>query len=541
MSKEIFLKNDAKEILLDGINELANVVRITLGPNGKNVIIQDEFKKPFITNDGATIARELILSNPTLNVGAELIKEVALKTNDLVGDGTTTATILAVSLINESMKSIKSGVNPLKLKENLELLSNKIVKYLEQNAIIINSYKEIKTIAKIASKSDELANIFEEIVKIIGNNGLIKLENTKNSKTTYEVMDGYILDNGYASSVFANTEIQNCIFDNSHILITNEDIYDINFLNDIFLKMQKTGCSLVIICNSISEPALSNVISLKEKNDLKIAVVNLIDTNNYRDEILKDISYLTNGKFFSKEISNNFNNLSFNDLGFTKKIIINKETTKLINDKEVDEYLKNLEKLIGLATTNFEKEILNHRYYQLAKKYAIIKIGGQTELEITEKMMKAEDALGAINATVKSGVLPGGGSAYIKATSILQYKEYTSKEEKMAVNIMKETLFAPFKQLLLNSEIYFEQELLDNILESEFNYGYNLFNQKVENLIDSNIIDPTLVEIVALKNAVSIACLIITTDALLVDSSYDSLLKKEINNQIIKDSISGMR
>lgn len=536
MGKNIIRGVEARDALLSGIDKLADTIKVTLGPKGRNVVIANEFLNPYITNDGATIAREIELDNRLENVGVELIKEVTQNTNDLAGDGTTTATILAQALLHEGLKYVEDGYNPLILKEEITECVKDIVDKMKQLSCEIKTIEEIKNIARISCGNNEIGDLIGESMSKIGLNGLITIEESQSTETTLDIVNGYELDYGYASS-FLLTDNSKLVadFSDSYILITDSKIDSVDQIVNILEKIIELNGNLVIFCENIDESVLSNLILNKVRNILNVTVVKIADEGEKRKNILKDISIITGGKFISNDLNINLSDIEISDLGRSLQIQVFKEKTIIINGKgninEIEHYINQIENQFKKETVDFEKDILKQRLSRLTGSAAIIKVGALTELEMKEKKMKIEDALCSTKAALKEGILPGGAVTYLYLSQSMDDKNIGSKVLKMALEV-------PFRQLLINSGLD-EEKIYNKVIKQDFGIGYDVVSNKIIDMKKNGIIDPTMVERVALEAAANIVFLILTTENIVIDTSKETLTKKELNDELIESSING--
>lgn len=536
MGKNIIRGLEARNALLSGIDKLADTIKVTLGPKGRNVVIDNEFLNPYITNDGATIAREIELDNRLENVGVELIKEVTQNTNDLAGDGTTTATILAQALLHEGLKYIENGYNPLILKEEITECVKDIVDKMKQLSCEIKTIEEIKNIARISCGNNDIGDLIGESMSKIGLNGLITIEESQSTETTLDIVNGYELDYGYASS-FLLTDNSKLVadFSDPYILITDSKIDSVDQIVNILEKIIELNGNLVIFCENIDESVLSNLILNKVRNILNVTVVKVADEGEKRKNILKDISIITGGKFISNDLNTNLSDIEISDLGRSLQIQVFKEKTIIINGKgninEIEHYINQIENQFEKETVDFEKDILKQRLSRLTGSAAIIKVGALTELEMKEKKMKIEDALCSTKAALKEGILPGGAVTYLYLSQYIKDKNIGSKVLKMALEV-------PFRQLLINSGLD-EEKIYNKVIKQDFGIGYDVVSNKIIDMKKNGIIDPTMVERVALEAAANIVSLILTTENIVIDTSKETLTKKELNDELIESSING--
>ncbi|MGX7582965.1 chaperonin GroEL [Candidatus Vidania fulgoroideorum] len=511
----IKFKNNSRKKLLKGINKLANAVKITLGPKGKNVIIEKDFGSPLVTKDGVTVAKEIELKNKFENLGAQLLKEVSLKTNDIAGDGTTTATVIAQSLINEGLKQLSLGTNPIDLNKGIEkfcILSIKELKKMKKK--IIN--KDIKKVASISSNNDNnIGKIISKAFKKVGKTGVITVEENDTSDINIlDVVKGMQIDQGYISPYFINNEKQCCVFEEPYILICNKKIENINEIIKLLEKLAKLSKPLLIIANDINSEILSTLIINNIRGNIKVSFIKSPGFGERKAEILEDISILTGGKLIGKE--ENIKKIGIKNLGSAKKVKISKDSTIFVNGLGKKRKIKNRVKLIIKQIKNsnseYEKEKLKERIAKLTTGIAVIKVGGVTESEMKEKKYRVEDALNATKAAIESGIVPGGGIALYKVSEKIKNIDTKFKEGK---NVLIRAIKSPMIQILKNSGVE-PKIVMSKIKNTNKNFGFNLKNMKYCNMMKSGIVDPLKVVKYALKNAVSIAKLIIITDCSII-------------------------
>lgn len=545
MNNEIIQGNEARNIILKGVNILADTIKITLGPQGKNVIISNNYLAPYITNDGATIAREINLSDSLYSIGAEIIKDVALRTNELVGDATTTATILAQTLINESFVYINKGVNGVLLNKSLNNLSKIIVDMIRKKSILLNDINDLKRIAKISCGNDHISSLIYSAYEEIGLNTEIILEESNLNKDELVIINGYKFDEGYTSSYFINNEKElTCEFDNPYFLITNHSINNIEILESIIEDINKVDGSLVIFSDEIDDITMSQLISLKLENNLKVVCIKST-SHNSKNDLLNDLAILVGANYYNYEIGKCLDNINLLDLGKSKKIKVFKDYTLIIeadgNKNNVNKRIKMLEKLINSNSSEFEKDIYINRLNRILSKTVILKIGANSKLELKEKKMKTEDAICATKAAIKDGISIGGGTTYLKCAMELESKYHINDDiDKIALNIMIKTLLSPFNQLLNNSAIDINNNLIKEIINSDNNFGYNIKNKCICDLYSYGIIDSTMAQIVAFESAVSIATTLITTECIVIDQKNSNNIQKEKIDFLIKNSENGL-
>lgn len=545
MNEEILRGNIARDAILRGVNYLADTIKITLGPYGRNVIISNDFLTPYITNDGATIAREINLSDSLNNIGAEIIKDVALRTNDLVGDSTTTATVLAQTLINETIKYVNTGINGILLSDSLKKISIIAIDELKKQIIPLNNISDLKNIAQIACGNENIAELILSAYREIGLHAEIVIEENNHNYDELKIINGYKFDEGYISSYFINNEKElACNLENPYYLITNHSISDYNVLESIIEDIKRVNGSLVIFSDEIDEVTMSQLVALKIENNLNIVCIKS-SSHNSKNDILNDISILVNANYYNYETGKILENIKLSDLGRSEKIKVYKDYTLIIGTNNDNESLikrkELLQNFIVNANTEFEKDIYQTRFNKLIGKNAFLRIGANSKIELKEKKMKIEDAICSTKAAIKEGLLIGGGSAYLKSTKKLKEKFIiNSKIDEISLNLMIKTLFSPFNQLLSNSAINSDDDILNKIISSPNNIGYNVKKKVITDLYVDGIIDSALSQIIALESAVSIASILITTECIVLDQSGKNKIQKEKMDFILKNSENGL-
>ncbi|MDF9825628.1 chaperonin GroEL [Breznakia sp. PF5-3] len=545
MKKRILSSDEARASLVNGVNQLADTIKATLGPKGRNVVIANEYTGPYITNDGATIAREFILEEPFENVGVDLVKEVALKTNDLAGDGTTTAVLLAQKMINEGLKYIRDGYNPMLLKNSIQKAVDLAVKHLFQSTQKIVIPLQVRDIATISSGEPAIGEIIAEAIEKIGDNALISIEESKSTATKLEIVKGYKMDEGYVSAYMTNDQVKMCAnLKNPYVLITDEKITAIEQISNILEKLIEINADLVLISDTIREDVLSTLILNKVQGILNVVAIKAPSTHEHRKEILEDIAVVTGGNVICKELGYTLENVEINDLGRAGQISVEKESTMIIegfsNQALFNQRYEQIQNLIHESTTEFEKERLELRLANLSESAAILKVGAMSELEMKEKKMKIEDALCAVRVAMKEGILPGGGLAYFNTAKYLESFSKEMIEDTVGFRIVIDSLKEPVKQLLMNAGVEDVTERLKKLETADAVSAYDIHSLTLVDMFEAGIIDPSTVERVALQSASSIASLILTTESILVDTSMESIIKKELNDQVIQDSNAGL-
>jgi len=527
MAKQILFNEVSRTTLKRGMDKLANAVKVSLGPKGRNVILDKGFGSPTITNDGVTIAKEIELEDKGENIGAELLKEVATKTNDVAGDGTTTAVVLAHALIEEGIKNVVAGNDPLAIKRGIDKAVEATVKGLKQISKPIKTKKEIAQVATISSLDPKVGDLIAEIMEEVGKDGVITVEESQTVGVEKEVVKGMRFDKGYVSPyMITNPERMEAELEDPYILITDKKISPINEILPLLEKLATAGKKdLVVIADEIEGEALATFVVNKLRGTFNTLAVKAPGFGDRRKEMLQDIAILTGGKVISEEVGLKLENVEIDDLGQAHKVISTKEYTTIVggkgNEKKIKDRVAQIRKELEQTESEFDKEKLQERLAKLAGGVGVIKVGAATETEMKEKKFKIEDALNATKAAVEEGIVPGGGAALVKiANSLDQFLKDTeiSEAEKVGVNIVKKALEAPLRQIAFNAGIIDVSVILQGIKEikdATLGYDFDKF-QKVD-MIESGIVDPLKVTRSALENAASIASTLLTTEALVTD------------------------
>jgi len=519
---------DARTALKRGVDQLANAVKVTLGPKGRNVVIERKLGSPTVTKDGVTVAREIVLENSIENLGAQMVKEVASKTSDVAGDGTTTATVLAQSIINEGLKNVTAGANPMELKRGIDMAVEKITDRLKTNSKEITGKTEIAQVGTISANNDSaIGNLIADAVERVGKDGVITVEEATGTETSLDVVEGMQFLRGYLSPYFVTSqETMEVILENAHILIHDGVIATIKDLLPILEKTAQTGRPLLIIAEDIQGEALATLVVNKLRGTLKVAAVKAPEFGSFRSAALSDIAVLTGGVVISSEQGYKLETVGINHLGSAKKITIDKEKTTIVEgsgeNEDIQSRIGEIKALIEKSTADYEKEKLQERLAKLAGGVAVLKIGASTEVEMKEKKARIEDALHATRAAVEEGIVPGGGVAYLSALSCLDEIETENDDQKTGVGIIRKAVEAPIRHIVSNSGIepsVIVNQIKENISgkKSNSNYGYDARNDKFGDMFKMGIIDPTKVSRVALQNAASVASLLLTTEATIVN------------------------
>jgi len=521
-AKLVSLDMEARTALIKGLDIVADTVKITLGPRGRNIVLEKKFGAPVITNDGVTIAKEIDLEDPFENMGAQLVKEVASKTNDVAGDGTTTATVLAQALVHEGLKNIVAGANPMYIKRGIEKAVEKIVDELKKIAKPIETKDDIAHVAAIsANNDDEIGKLIAEAMDKVGKDGVITVEESQGITTTLELVEGMQFDRGYLSAyMITDPERMEAVLEEPYILITDRKISAVNDILPILEKVVQTGKPLVIIAEDVEGEALATLVVNKLRGVFQSLAVKAPGFGDRRKEMLQDIAILTGGEFISEETGTKLDNVTLNMLGRAEKVRANKDKTTIISGKgdrkNIEARITQIKKQLEETDSEFDKEKLQERLAKLAGGVAVIKVGAATEVELKEKKHRIEDALSATKAAVEEGVVPGGGVALIRTTKALDDVKADNEDEKIGVDIVRRVLDVPLK--LIASNAGKEGSIIaEKVKEMEGAMGYDAAKDKFTNMLEAGIVDPCKVTRSALQNAASIAALVLTTEGLVAE------------------------
>jgi chaperonin GroEL len=522
-AKELKYSENARNLILNGVNALADAVKVTLGPKGRNVVIQKSFGAPSITKDGVSVAKEIELENAFENMGAQLVKEVAQKTNEDAGDGTTTATVLAQAIYREGAKLVAAGHNPMDLKKGIDLATAKIIEELKNMSNEVKTTEEIAQVGTISANNDlEIGKMIADAMEKVGREGVITIEESKTAETYSEVVEGMQFDRGYLSPYFVtNPEKMIVAFDMPNILITDQKISSMKELLPILEKALQTGKPLMIIAEDIDGEALTTLVVNKLRGTLNVAAVKAPGFGDRRKEMLKDIATLTGGTVISQELGMSLETAELTMLGTAKKVTIDKENTTIVDGagdtKAVEERVAQVKAAIADTTSDYDKEKLQERLAKLAGGVAVLYVGAPTESEMKEKKDRVEDALNATRAAVEEGVIVGGGAALTHASKILETFKTGDEEQDFGVRIIKRSVEEPLRQIANNAGK--EASVITNEvrMNKSTSFGYNAKDDKFEDLIKAGIIDPTKVTRSALLNAASVAGLMLTTETMIAD------------------------
>jgi chaperonin GroEL len=528
MAKKIKFDLEARDGLKRGVDQLANAVKVTLGPKGRNVVIDKKFGNPQITKDGVTVAKEIELSDPIENMGAQIVKEVASKTADQAGDGTTTATVLAQAIVNAGLKNVAAGANPMDLKRGMDKAVDVVIKSLvEQSQMVGNDYQKIHQVASISANNDDvIGKLIADAVAKVGREGVITVEEAKGTETEVKTVEGMQFDRGYLSPYFVtDTEKMTVEMDNPYILIYDKKISSMKELLPILEKAVQTSKPLLIISEDLDGEALATLVVNKVRAGLKVAAVKAPAFGDRRKAILQDIASLTGGKFISEEIGMKLDTTDLSDLGRCERVVIDKDNTTIINGMGIKESIRErvslIKSQIESATSDYEKEKLQERLAKLAGGVAVIYIGAATEVEMKEKKDRVDDALHATRAAVEEGIIAGGGVAYIRATQKLEGLKGSNEDETTGISIIRRAIEEPLRQIVNNCGGD-ASVVVNKVREGVEDFGYNARTESYEPLITAGVIDPTKVSRVALQNAASAASMILTTECALINEKEES-------------------
>ena len=527
MAKEIKNGIDARAAIMAGIDQLADTVKITLGPKGRNVVLDKKYGSPLITNDGVTIAKEIELDCAFENMGAQLLKEVASKTNDAAGDGTTTATLLAQAIIREGMKNVAAGANPMILKKGIKAAADRAVEALAENSKKINGSEDIARVGTISSGDEVIGKLIADAMEKVTSDGVITVEESKTTDTYCEVVEGMQFDRGYISAyMVTDTDKMEAILDDALILITERKISNFMEIYPLLEQIVPTGKKLVIIAEDVEGDALSNLIINRLRGTFVCAAVKAPGFGDRRKEMLKDIAVLTGGEVISEELGLELKDTTMEQLGRAKQVKVDKENTIIVDgygdSAEIKGRINQIKAAIDVTTSDYDKEKLQERLAKLSGGVAVIKVGAATETEMKEKKLRMEDALNATRAAVQEGIIPGGGVAYMNVISdVKKLVDSAEGDEKTGVRIVLRALEEPVRQIAENAGLE-GSVVIDKIKNSrKVGYGLDAYTEKYVDMIESGIVDPTKVARTALINAASIASLVLTTESLVTDKKEE--------------------
>jgi chaperonin GroEL len=522
-AKDVKFSVEARDKMLRGVDILANAVKVTLGPKGRNVVLDKSFGAPRITKDGVTVAKEIELEDKFENMGAQMVREVASKTSDIAGDGTTTATVLAQAIVKEGTKSVAAGMNPMDLKRGIDLAVDAVVEHLKSNSKKVTSNEEIAQVGTISSNGDhEIGKFLAEAMKKVGNEGVITVEEAKSLDTELDVVEGMQFDRGYISPYFiTNADKMRVEFDDPYILINEKKLSGLQELLPLLEAVVQTGKPLLIIAEDVEGEALATLVVNKLRGGLKVAAVKAPGFGDRRKAMLQDIAILTGGQAISEDLGIKLENVNLSMLGRAKKVMIEKENTTIVNGAgkkaDIEARIQQIKAQIEETTSDYDREKLQERLAKLAGGVAVIRVGGATEVEVKERKDRVDDAMHATRAAVEEGILPGGGVALLRATEALKRVRTQNDDQKTGVEIVRKALSSPARQIALNAGED-GSVIVGKILEKDqYAYGFDAQSGDYVNMLSKGIIDPTKVVRTALQDAASIASLLITTEAMVAE------------------------
>ncbi len=528
MAKEITFDIDAREQLKQGVDALANAVKVTLGPKGRNVIIEKKYGAPQITKDGVTVAKEIELEDSVNNLGAQLVKEVATKTGDAAGDGTTTATVLAQAIINVGLKNVTSGANPMDLKRGIDKAVAEVVKSIRKQSQIVGSdYNKIEQVATISANNDsEIGALIAEAMKKVSKDGVITIEEAKGTDTTIEVVEGMQFDRGYISPYFVtNTEKMECEMENPYILIHDKKISSLKELLPILEPAVQSGRPLLIIAEDVDSEALTTLVVNRLRSNLKICAVKAPGFGDRRKEMLEDIAILTGGMVISEERGLKLESATLEMLGTAEKVTIDKDNTIIVNGagkkQSIADRINQIKAQIAATTSDYDREKLQERLAKLSGGVAVLYVGAGSEVEMKEKKDRVDDALSATRAAIEEGIVPGGGVSYIRAIEAVAKLKGDNDDEKTGIEIIRRAIEEPLRQIVTNAGKE-GAVVVQKVSEGTGDFGYNARMDRYENLLAAGVVDPAKVTRVALENAASIAGMFLTTECVIVDKKEEN-------------------
>mgnify|MGYP002710086934 FL=1 len=528
MAKEIKFNIKAREELKNGVDALADAVKVTLGPKGRNVIIEKKFGAPHITKDGVTVAREIELEDPFQNMGAQLVKEVASKTGDQAGDGTTTATVLAQAIVNVGLKNVAAGANPMDLKRGIDKAVSKVVEGIKAQSVEVDDdIKKIQDVARVSANNDEeIGRLIAEAMKKVKKEGVITVEEAKGTETSVDVVEGMQFDRGYISPYFVtNSDKMECEMENPYILLYDKKISNLKDMLPVLEAVAQSGRPMLIIAEDVDNEALATLVVNRLRGSLKICAVKAPGFGDRRKEMLEDIAILTNGTVISEVKGMQLSQATVQDLGTAEKVTVNKDNTTIVNgggnSEAIAARVNQIKAQIETTTSNYDKEKLQERLAKLAGGVAVLYIGAPSEVEMKEKKDRVDDALSATRAAIAEGIVPGGGVAYIRCLPALDELKGDNDDENTGIAIIRRAIEEPMRQIVANAGVE-GAVILQKVREGQGDYGYNARTDTFENFFETGVIDPAKVTRVALENAASIAGMFLTTECVIADKKEDT-------------------
>ena len=528
MAKEIIFGIEARKSLQNGVDKLADAVKVTLGPKGRNVVLDKKYGSPLITNDGVTIAKEIELSDPFENMGAQLVKEVSIKTNDAAGDGTTTATVLAQAMINEGMKNVAAGANPMVVKRGMSLATKKAIETVVSNSQKISGTEDIARVATVSSGDETIGTLIAEAMAKVSADGVITVEESKTAETYSEVVEGMQFDRGYISPyMVTDTDKMEAVIDDALILITDKKISNIQEILPILEQIVNAGKKLLIIAEDIEGEALSTLIVNKLRGTFTCVAVKAPGFGDRRKEMLRDIAILTGGEVISEELGLDLKETSIAQLGRARQVKVSKENTIIVDgagdSNAISDRINQIKNELAITTSDFDREKLQERLAKLAGGVAVIKVGAATEIEMRDKKLRIEDALSATKAATLEGIVAGGGVALVNAIGAVDALiAELDGDTKTGALIIRKSLEAPIRQIAYNAGLE-GSVIIDKIISSgKVNYGFDAYNEVYTDMLEAGIVDPTMVTRSALENAASVASMVLTTESLVAEKPEDA-------------------
>lgn len=524
MAKEIKFSKDARASLENGVNKLADTVKVTLGPKGRNVILDKKFGAPLITNDGVTIAKEIELEDKFENMGAQLVKEVATKTNDVAGDGTTTATVLAQAIIREGLKNVTAGSNPILLRRGIQKAVDVAVGELKENSKEINTEEKIAQVGAISAGDEEVGKLIAKAMNIVGKDGVITIEESKSMVTELDAVEGMQFDRGFVSAyMVSDVEKMEAVLDNPYILITDKKITNIQEILPLLEELVQVGGKLLIIAEDLEGEALSTLVVNKLRGTFDVVAVKAPAFGDRRKDMLQDLAILTGGRYVSTELGFDLKEVDLSMLGRAQTVKVNKETTTIVAGEgsklEINNRIGQIRRQIEETTSDFDREKLMERLAKLSGGVAVVKVGAATEVEMKERKLRIEDALNATKAAVQEGIVAGGGTAFVSIIpAVDKLVDSLDGEEKLGAKIIRRALEEPLRQIAINAGLE-GSVIIQNVINSDFEVGFDALNEEYVDMIEAGIVDPTKVSRSALQNASSIAGVFLTTEAAVADLS----------------------
>lgn len=522
MAKEIKFSEDTRKALAAGVNKLADTVKVTMGPKGRNVILDKKFGTPLITNDGVTIAKEIELEDRFENMGAQLVKEVAVKTNDIAGDGTTTATVLAQAIIREGLKNVTAGSNPVLLRKGIQKAVEVAVEQLKAHSKDISTKEEISQVASVSSGDEEVGKLLAEAMEIVGKDGVITVEESKTMHTELDAVEGMQFDRGFVSAyMVTDVDKMEAVLDNPYILITDKKISNIQEILPILEQIVQQGRKLLIIADDVEGEALSTLVVNKLRGTFDVVAVKAPGFGDRRKDMLGDIATLTGAQVISDELGYDLKDTELYMLGNAASVKVTKESTTIVGGagfkEAIDERINQIRHQIDQTTSDFDREKLQERLAKLAGGVAVVRVGAATEVEMKEKKLRIEDALNATKAAVEEGIVAGGGTALVSVIpAVEELVNSLDGEEKLGANIIRKALEEPLRQIAINAGLE-GAVIVKNVMDADLHVGFDALNEEYVNMIEAGIVDPTKVSRTALQNAASIAGVFLTTEAAVAD------------------------